>query len=174
VNRQRVIGVRDYAILLLLVTYGLRAREVAALQLDDIDWRQGRLRIPQRKAGHSSAFPLVTVVGEALVDYLERGRPSTSSRAFFLRGVAPLTSMTYGAVSLVARRYLRKAGIDVPRPGSHTLRHSCAQRLLDAQVSLKEIGDYLGHRTATATEIYIKVDIESLREIALGEGETIV
>lgn len=174
VNRQRVIGVRDYAILLLLVTYGLRAREVAALRLDDIDWRQGRLRVPQRKAGHSSAFPLVTVVGEALVDYLERGRPSTSSRAFFLRGVAPLASMTYGAVSLVARRYLRKAGIDVPRPGSHTLRHTCAQRLLDAQVSLKEIGDYLGHRTAVATEIYTKVNIESLREIALGEGETIV
>ncbi len=75
VDRQTVIGRRDYAMLLLLVTYGLRAREVAALTLDNLDWRHDRLRIPERKAGHSTAYPLSRLVGEAIIEYLKNGRP---------------------------------------------------------------------------------------------------
>lgn len=171
VERRSAVGKRDYAILLLLVTYGLRAREIAALTLDDIDWRNDRLRIPERKAGHSTAYPLSALVGEAIVDYLKNGRPTSSSRNLFFRGMAPIQPIGSAAVSGCAGRYLRKAGIKVPRAGSHTLRHTCAQRLLDADLSLKSIGDYLGHGSPSSTQIYTKVAIEALRQVALGDGE---
>ena len=174
IDRRSSVGKRDYAILLLLVTYGLRAREVAALRLDDIDWRHERVHVPGRKAGHSTTFPLSPVVGQAIVDYLREGRPGTTERALFLRGMAPHTSVTHGAISQVAKRALRRAGIEVRRPGSHTLRHTCVQRLVDAHVSLKTIGDYMGHRTTVATGVYAKIDIDALREVALGDGEAVL
>lgn len=171
VERRTVAGRRNYAILLLLVTYGLRGREVAALTLDDIDWKRERLAIPERKAGHSTAFPLSTVVGEAILDYLRHGRPATTDRHVFFRAVAPFRPIGYAAVSSVARSYLLKAGVSVPRPGSHTLRHSAVQRLVDANFDLKTIGDFIGHRSARSTEVYAKVAVEALREVALGDGE---
>jgi site-specific recombinase XerD len=171
VDRRTVAGRRDYAILLLLVTYGLRGREIAALTLDDIDWKRERLAIPERKAGHSTAFPLSTVVGEALLDYLRHGRPATTDRHVFFRTNAPRRPIGAAAVSSLARFYLLKAGVDVPRPGSHTLRHSAVQRLVDANFDLKTIGDFVGHRSARSTEVYAKVAVEALREVALGDGE---
>jgi integrase/recombinase XerD len=171
VDRRTVVGRRDYAILLLLVTYGLRGREIAALTLDDIDWKRERLAIPERKAGHSTAFPLSTVVGEALLDYLRHGRPTTTDRHVFFRAVAPRRPIGAAAVSSLARSYLLKAGVDVPRPGSHTLRHSAVQRLVDANYDLKTIGDFVGHRSARSTEVYAKVAVEALREVAIGDGE---
>ncbi len=171
VDRRTPIGKRDYAILLLLVTYGLRAREVAALSLRDLDWRNDRLRVPERKAAHSTAFPLSAVVGEAILDYLKNGRPKTQDCHVFFRGPAPRSPIGVAAVSGLASRYIRKAGIQIPRPGSHTLRHTCVQRLVDADVSLKVIGDYVGHRSQGSTQIYSKVDIEALREVAMGDGE---
>ncbi|MBM4322619.1 MAG: integrase [Deltaproteobacteria bacterium] len=167
------LGKRDYAILLLFVTYGLRAREVAGLTLDDIDWKRDRLRIPERKAGHSTAYPLSSIVGEAIVDYLRHGRPQTSDRHVFFRVLAPPTPYTYSAVSGRVSHYLHKAGIRVHRAGSHTLRHTCVQRLVDSEFSLKSIGDYVGHRSASSTGIYTKVSIEALREVAMGDGEVI-
>jgi len=174
VDRRTPCGKRDYAILLLLVIYGLRGREVAALTLDDIDWRRERLAVPERKAGHSTAFPLSPPVGQAIVDYLRNGRPDTADRHVFFRAVAPRRPLGAAAVSACARSYLLKAGIDVPRPGSHTLRHTCVQRLVDAEFSLKEIGDFVGHRSAASTEIYAKVAVEPLREVALGDGEDVL
>jgi integrase/recombinase XerD len=174
VDRRTPCGKRDYAILLLLATYGLRSREVAALTLDDIDWRRERLAIPERKAGHSTAFPLSGSAGEALAGYLQHGRPATSDRHVFFRAMAPLRPIGTDAISGCARRYLLKAGIDVPRPGSHTLRHSAVQRLVDADFSLKTIGDFVGHRSAASTEIYAKVAVESLRQVALGDGEEVL
>jgi len=170
-DRRTRCGKRDYAILLLLATYGLRAREVAALTLDDIDWRRQRLAIPERKAGHSTAFPLSAAAGEALADYLRHGRPESPDRHVFFRAVAPLRPIGADAVAGCARRYLLRAGVRVPRPGSHTLRHSAVQRLVDTGFSLKTIGDFAGHRSAASTEIYAKVAVESLREVALGDGE---
>lgn len=164
-------GKRDYAILLLLVVYGLRGREVAALTLDDIDWRRERLTVPERKAGHSMAFPLSPPVGEAILDYLRNGRPATTDRHVFFRAVAPIRPLGSAAVSDCARTYLLKAGVDAPRLGSHTLRHTCVQRLVDADFSLKAIGDFVGHRTVRSTEVYAKVAVEPLREVALGDGE---
>lgn len=174
VDRRTPCGKRDYAILLLLVTYGLRGREVAALTLGDIDWKHERLAIPERKAGHSTAFPLSKSVGEAIVDYLQQGRPKTPDRHVFFRSAAPLRPVGSAAVSGCARRYLLRAGVQVPRPGSHTLRHTLVQRLVDADFALKEIGDFVGHRSPASTQIYGKVAVESLRQVALGDGEEVL
>ena len=174
VDRRTGVGKRDYAILLLLVTYGLRSREVAHLTLDDIDWRAERLRVPERKAGHSTAYPLSAIVGDAMLAYLREGRPASSDRHVFLSAGVPFRPMTHNSVSTRATHYLKKAGITVPRPGSHTLRHTCVQRLVDTDFSLKTIGDYVGHRSAASTEVYTKVAIEALREVALGDGEAIL
>jgi site-specific recombinase XerD len=174
VDRRAAVGRRDYAILLLLVTYGLRAREVAALTLDDIDWKRDRLRIPERKAGHSTAYPLSPTVGRALLDYLQHGRPTTAARHVFFRVLAPPTPLTTAAVSSRASAYLHRAGIDAPRLGSHTLRHTCVQRLVDADLPFKLIGDYVGHRAPASTEIYTKVAVETLRAVALGDVEAIL
>ena len=174
VDRRTGAGRRDYAILLLLVTYGLRGREVASLTLDDIDWKRDRLAVPERKAGHSTAFPLSAVVGEALLDYLKNGRPVTTDRHVFFRAAAPRQPLGAAATSAIARNYLLKAGVDVPRPGSHTLRHSAVQRLVDADFDLKTIGDFIGHRSSRSTEVYAKVAVEALREVALGDGEAVL
>lgn len=174
IDRQTVMGRRDYAILLLLVTYGLRAREVAALRLDDIEWRHERLRIPARKAGHSTAYPLSPRVGAAILEYLKDGRPPTSLRQVFFHITAPCAPITQAAVSSRAAHYLHQAGIAGPRLGSHTFRHSCVQRLVEAGWSLKAIGDYIGHASSASTEIYSKVAVETLREVALGPGEELL
>jgi site-specific recombinase XerD len=171
VDRRSALGKRDYAILLLLVTYGLRAREVASLTLDDIDWKRERLLVSERKAGHNTAYPLSSAVGEAIVDYLRHGRPQTSERHLFFRAIAPRVPLASSAVSLRVTNYLHKAGIPVGRPGSHTLRHSCVQRLVDAEFSFKAIGDYVGHASPSSTQVYTKVAVEALREVALGHGE---
>lgn len=174
VDRRTPIGKRDYAILLLLVTYGLRSAEVAALSIDSIDWENERLRVPERKAGHSTAFPLSPIVGEAIVSYLQHGRQESTERALFLRSFAPFTPLRWQAIGLRATHYLKKADIQVARPGSHTLRHTCVQRLVDAHFSLKTIGDYVGHSVPISTQIYTKIDVEALREIASGDGEDIL
>lgn len=174
VDLRTSVGRRDYAILLLLVTYGLRAREVAAITLDDIDWKNERLLVRERKAGHSTGYPLSSVVGGAILEYLKKDRPKTSERALFFCMQAPVTPMSWQSVSGRAVHYLRLAGIDIPKRGSHTLRHTCVQRLVDAQFSLKLIGDYVGHKSPDSTRIYSKVDIESLRELALGLAEDLL
>ncbi len=174
VDQRSAIGKRDYAMLLLLVTYGLRAREIAALTLDDIDWKRERLQIPNRKAGHNTAFPLSPTVGDAIVAYLQHARPKSNERALFLCCSAPFGVANHHVISDRAACYLRKAGITVPRPGSHTLRHTCAQRLIDGHFSLKTIGDYLGHAHPISTQVYVKIDVEGLREVAIGDGEAVV
>lgn len=171
IDRRTALGKRDYAILLLLVTYGLRGHEVAGLTIDHLDWKREHLLVPQRKAGHTTAYPLSSVVGEAILDYLESGRPRTSERELFFRVLAPIRPMTSVAIANRVTHCLRKAGIQVHRPGSHTLRHTCVQRLVDANFSFKVIGDYVGHSSPSSTRIYSKVDVEALREVALGHAE---
>jgi site-specific recombinase XerD len=174
IDRRASGGKRDYAMLLLLATYGLRAGEVATLTLDDVDWRNERLKIRERKAGNTTTYPLSAVVGAAIIDYLKNGRPATTCREVFMRTAAPLAPIGSAAVVCRAAHYIRKAGIRVPRAGSHVLRHSCVQRLLNAHFSLKHIGDYVGHSSASSTQIYAKVAIEQLREVALGDGEDVL
>jgi integrase/recombinase XerD len=174
IDRRSVSGKRDYAMLLLLCMYGLRACEVASLTLDDIDWRRERLRVRDRKAGNSTTYPFSTVVGAALIDYIRNARPKTVHRQVFLCTSAPLSPIGSAAVTCRAAHFIRQAGIDVPRAGSHTLRHSCVQRLVNAHFPLKHIGDYIGHRNSASTQIYAKIAIEQLREVAQGHGEDIL
>lgn len=174
VDRRSALGKRDYAILLLLAVYGLRAREVAAITLDDLEWRAATLHVRGRKAGNTTAYPLSSQVGDALLDYIRNGRPETTDRRIFMVARAPRGPITGRQVSQQAGRYLKAAGVVVRRLGSHTLRHSVAQRLVDADFSLKVVGDYLGHRSPSSTRIYGKVSIEALRELSLGAEEEIL
>lgn len=173
VDRRTARGCRDYAMLLLLVTYGLRAHEVARLTLDDVDWPRERVRIAERKAGHWTTYPLATVIAEALIAYLKRGRPTTSDRHLFFRTVGPRAPITSAAIAASVGHYLRMAGIPVHRAGSHTLRHTCVQRLVDAEFAPKVIGDYVGHRSVASTAVYAKIALHALRDVALGDGEAL-
>ena len=174
IDRRTDVGARDYAILLLLLTYGLRAREVASLTLDDIDWKRDRLHITGRKADHNTTYPLSKTVGEAIVAYLKNGRPETHDRHLFMCCQVPLRPMQYATVAGRVTCRIRKAGITVRRPGSHTLRHTCVTRLIDQGFDLKVIGDYVGHSSTASTEIYAKISVEDLREVALSDGEDIL
>lgn len=121
IDRRSASGKRDYAMMLLLATYGLRAAEVASLTLDDIDWRNERLKIRERKAGNTTTYPLSAAVGAAIVEYLKNGRPATTCREVFMRCCAPHAPIGSAAVVCRAAHFIRKAGIRVPRAGSHVL-----------------------------------------------------
>ncbi|HTW65227.1 MAG TPA: site-specific integrase [Bryobacteraceae bacterium] len=169
-------GLRDHAILMLLSTYGLRAGEVVRLRIDDIDWRADRLRIRQSKSGVESFLPLLPPVGEALLNYLRRGRPQTEVREVFLRVRAPHGAFPWGgSLHAIIHRRLKQAGIQVKgRHGAHAFRFARAVSLLNAAVPLKSIGDLLGHRSAESTEIYLRLTTEDLRAISIelpGKGE---
>ena len=171
IDRRSALGKRDYAMLMLLATYGLRAQEVGALELASIDWRGSLFHVLSRKAGNSTTYPLAASVGEAIIDYLRNARPDSPDRHVFLTVAAPFRRLHHYAVSTRAGIYLRRAGIKVRRPGSHTFRHSCVQRLVDADVPFKVIGDYVGHRSEQATQIYAKVALHKLRALTLGDAE---
>src|SRR5262249_37449469 len=174
VDRRTSVGKRDYAILLLLVTYGLRAREIAVMTLDDFDWERARFRVPERKAGHFTAYPLSTVVAEAIIEYLRHARIKTDDRHLFVSSRVPYQPVDHTVVSQMVARRLKAAGISIPRAGSHTLRHTCVQHLIDANFDMKAIGDSVGHGSPTSTEIYTKLNVEALREVALGDGEAVL
>ncbi len=160
-------GRRDYAMLLLLARLGLRAGEVAALTLDDIDWNGGCFAI-RNKGGHRTQMPLPQEVGEAIADYLTHGRPACRARHLFIREHAPLTGFASSTgVSSVASRALARAGIDPPRGSAHLFRHTLATEMLRGGASLAEIGELLRHQHPDTTRLYAKVDLQALRALAL-------
>lgn len=161
-DRRRLVGRRDYAILLLLSRLGLRAGEVAAITLDDIDWRAGML-VVHGKGNREDALPLPTDVGEAIVSYLRR-RPRCQCRALFLRVTAPQRGLDRCTVAWVVRAACDRAGL--ARVGAHRLRHTAATGMLRAGASLPEIGQVLRHRGQKTTAIYAKVDHAALRALA--------
>lgn len=166
-DRGRPIGRRDYAILLLLARLGLRGGEVVSLTLDDIDWETGTLNV-HGKGGLESPLPLLAPVGEAIADYLKYGRSDSESRSVFLRINAPIRGFkTEKAVSNVVRYALERAGIDSPRKGAHQFRHALATQMLRQGSSLAEISEVLRHKNPDSTRIYAKVDLDSLRVLAL-------
>ena len=175
VDRTTTVGRRDYAMLILLATYGLRGREVIRLNLADIDWRHNRLRIGARKAGNISFYPLTPEVGNAILAYLQTDRPKSGSRRVFLAVKAPFQPLAYTAsLGDQARKYMTLAGVAVERPGTHMFRYSCAQRLFSHGLPLKAISDFLGHREPDSTRRYTKIAIEQLREVSLGDGEDLL
>jgi integrase len=163
------IGLRDYAILMMLSTYGLRAGEVTRLRLVDIDWRADRFYVRHTKTGSQSVLPLLPSVGDALLDYLRRGRPASDVREIFVRARAPYRGFQSGSsLYTPVRRRLEAAGIyPVGKRGPHAFRHARAVSLLLAEVSVKGIGDLLGHRSAASTAAYLKLATEHLRGVAL-------
>jgi site-specific recombinase XerD len=167
IDRCSPMGRRDYAILLLLARLGLRAGEVASLELDDIDWNSGQLSV-RGKTGPRSHLPMPADVGKAITAYLQRGRPPCTSRRVFLRAKAPIRGFSgCSAIGSIVRHRLQRAGIDAPTCGAHQFRHGLATDLLRHGASLGEIGALLGHRSPETTKIYTKVDIEALRTLAL-------
>ena len=167
IDRSTPMGIRDYAIFLLIATYGLRAGETIALTLDDVEWRAGRIRVAQRKTATPLLFPLTDAVGNALLDYLRRGRPAVLYREIFLRCRAPAGALKPTAVTEAFQGWSRRSGLAIPVQGPHCLRHSYAVRLLRQGVSLKTIGDVLGHRSAESTCVYLRLAVDDLRTAAL-------
>jgi integrase/recombinase XerD len=168
IDRTTALGRRDYAMLLLIATYGLRTSEVVALTLDDIAWRRDELHVPRRKVDGVLLLPLTTDVGAALLDYIRRGRPSHPTRVVFLRVRPPAGVLKATAVTEVFQARARRSGLGIPFQGPHCLRHSLAVRLLREGVSLKAIGDVLGHRGVESTCLYLRLATEDLRDVALG------
>jgi len=166
-DRRTASGIRDYAILLLLARLGLRACEVVSLNLDDIDWHEGRLLL-RGKGRRWAQLPLLQEIGEALACYLQQARPRCASRRVFVRGRAPREGFANSsAICCVVEHALARAGIDSPRKGAHLFRHTLATDMLRQGASLTEIGQLLRHRHPSTTMIYAKVDLSALRLLAL-------
>ena len=182
IDRTTPMGRRDYTMFLLIATYGLRACEIVSLTLDDVDWRAARLCIPQRKTRASLWLPLTDDVGTALLDYLRHGRPALAVRRqrvrfrggppptyreLFLRHRTPVGVLKPTAVTEAFQAWSKRSGLAIPFQGVHCLRHSYAVYLLRSGISLKTIGDLLGHRTLESTCVYLRLAVEDLRAVAL-------
>lgn len=162
-DRSARTGARDFAIVLMLSRYGLRKSEVAALRLEDVDWRAGRITI-RGKRSHTDALPLTSDAGEALAGYLTSGRHPGSCRALFLSAKAPAGPMTAGSVGAVVRNACLRAG--VTPFGAHRLRHFTGTGILEAGGTLAEAGQLLRHSRPATTSIYLSVSATALRPLA--------
>ena len=162
-------GYRDRAIMLCLATLGLRPGEVADLCLEDIDWRGGAIRLRARKNRRGAVLPLPREAGRAIAAYLRTERPATSERSVFVKYLGPHRgeSISRSAIYGVAVRALRRAKINTPTSGAYTFRHTVASQMVQRGVSLKEVADFLGHRSIDTAAIYAKLDLPALGEVAL-------
>lgn len=161
----RPTDIRDRALLLLLAVYGLRAGEVRALRLEDFDWEQEVLHVPHGKRQKPRDYPLCRSVGAAVLRYVREVRPRSDRREVFLIRVSPFRPLGDGGLRDMVRRRLRALGLTLPHYGPHVLRHACATHLLAQGLSLKEIGDHLGHQSPESTRVYAKVDLMALRSV---------
>jgi site-specific recombinase XerD len=159
----RPADIRDRALLLLLAVYGLRAGEVVALRLNDFDWEREVVTVPHGKRQRPRSYPLCRPVGDAVLRYLQEVRPRSDRREVFLTLLAPFRPLQSQSVGGMVSRRLHALGLTLPHYGSHALRHACANHLLAQGLSLKEIGDHLGHQSPDTTRIYAKVDLAALR-----------
>ena len=167
IDRSDARGLRAYTIFLLMATYGLRASDVAGLRLQDIDWRAGEIHIRPRKTKHPLILPLFDHVGKALIAYLRKGRPHSKCREVFLTLQAPITPVTIHSIGHAFRSRVRSGKLPIPFEGVHCLRHSYAVHLLQEGASFKAIGDVLGHHSTESTCVYLRLNIEELRDAAL-------
>lgn len=161
-------GARDYAMLLLMARLGMRAPEIMAVQLDDIDWRAGEILVRGKGQRHDR-LPIPPDVGEAISRYLREERTSTTTRTLFVSHRAPNRPFKDSQIiNSILREAFAATGVKPPAPyvGSHVLRHSLATNLVRSGASLEEIGDLLRHRSRATTMIYAKLDTDGLRSIA--------
>jgi len=169
IDRNTNVGQRDYAIIKLLYTYGVRGGQVRALRHQDINWAHNQILFRASKHGKDSLLPLTAEVGESLLEYLKNARPRSSDPHVFLTCRAPYHVLAHSnALAAIVERHLRRAGIELSSKGAHAFRHGFATRMLQQGHSLKAIADVLGHRHLGTTFIYTKVDFNSLKQVALG------
>jgi integrase/recombinase XerD len=166
-DRATPVGKRDRAILLLLARLGLRAGDLVQLRLGDIDWKDAGICVVG-KGRRQTLMPLTQEIGDAITSYITDGRPQTSVDALFIRSLAPFRAFAnHCAISVIAAQAMRRAGVVCPSRGAaHVLRHSVASSMLRQGASLQQIADVLRHRSTATTEIYAKVDVVTLRQIA--------
>jgi site-specific recombinase XerD len=157
---------RNRAILLLLAVYGLRSGEVRGLCLEDLDWARRILRVRRSKTARVQEYPLTATMSRTLERYLKNGRPDSTCPEVFLTLQAPFRPLSAGAVYDLTRSLMERLEIASSKRGPHALRHACATYLLNQGFSLKKVGDHLGHRSLSATQIYAKVDLNGLRAVA--------
>lgn len=162
----RPADIRTRAVLMLLVVYALRSGEVVGLQLEDFNWERELLTVRRSKAQRTRTFPLCRLVGDAVLRYLREVRRRSTRREVFLALRAPFGQLASRDVHHMVSPRLRALGLTLPHYGPHVLRHACAAHLLEQGSSLKEIGDYLGHRDPESTRVYAKVDLAGLRAVA--------
>ena len=164
-DRPNSMALRDRAMLLLLIRLGLRASDVVALQLGDLDWAQARLRVVGKER-RETRLPLSQDAGDAILRYLEAERPAAATNHVFLTARAPIRPISSSGLRDVVRRLIERAGIQAPSRGTHILRHSLATRLLRQGATLDTIGAVLRHRDLNTTALYAKVDVGLLRQVA--------
>jgi len=162
----RRVDIRDRAILLLFSVYGLRSNEVLSLKLEDLNWEDEIIRVRRPKSRRTQTFPLSKTVGDALLRYLREVRPRSQYREVFLTVKSPIAPLSLCVLYRMVAQRMRCLDLKLKRYGPKSLRHACATRLVAQGLSLKEIGDHLGHRSSEATRIYAKVDLEALRQVA--------
>ena len=167
VDRSTLQGRRDFAILMVLITYGVRAGQLVRLRLEDVHWRESTIVFPAAKGGRPIEDPLTPAVGNALATYLREGRPITQARQVFLSLNPPFLPLAAGSVYNIVSCAFKQAEVDSPHQGSHAIRHAWATRAMAQGQSLKTIADFLGHRSLESARIYTKVDSEQLRSVSL-------
>ena len=168
IRRSEPPGKRDFAMLLLLATYGLGAAEVLALRLEDLDWQAGILRVCRPKTKVRIELPLLPAVAKALTAYLQWERPPARGTArLFLSKRMPYEPITSGAIRHRIRLYASQAGVSAKVIGAHAFRHSHASRQVDAGANLKVVSDILGHRSSSSTSVYVRVALKRLRGVGL-------
>ena len=161
-------GKRDFAMLLMLATYGLGAGEVLSLRLEDVDWSSGTLHVRRPKTGVAVELPLLDATAEALASYLRTERPpQAEARQIFLSRRMPYEPITSGALRHRIRLYARQAGVTAETIGAHAFRHSHATRQIDAGANVKVVSDILGHRRPSSTSVYVRVALRRLRMVSL-------
>lgn len=169
VDRNNPIGKRDYAVLMLVTTFGLRISDVFGLEFKCVDWINKKIRIVQKKTGKPLELPLTEAVGWAIIDYLQNGRPQSSCKRIFIKHIAPYNELS-GTSRRLVLPYFRAAGIKVPANktiGMHMFRHSLASSMLKNGATLNEVADILGHSSPESTETYISISIDMLKKCAL-------
>jgi integrase/recombinase XerD len=166
INGTSPVQIRSRCAILLCAVYGLRVGEVCHLCLDDIDWAEEKISVRRSKQRRVQTYPLTTEVGNALLRYLKKVRPRCTQREVLLTLRRPYRPVSVGALSTMTQKLQKRLGMRLKRYGSHVLRHACATHLLAQGLTLKEVGDHLGHVSVAATRIYAKVDLMGLREVA--------
>jgi integrase len=169
VDRNHAVGKRDYTIILLAARLGLRASDIANLKFENILWEQSSIHLKQFKTGNEIRLPLLSEVGNAIIDYLKYGRPRSSENFVFLCARSPFNPIDTSVITRIVQNSFAKTGISTKyrRHGPHALRHSLAGRLLEKQTTLPVITEVLGHENTESTKFYLRIDLTSLRQCVL-------